>query len=423
MKERIGKTPKKILITIGLFSAAFIALIAGAGFRLAGVIVYSSVEAREAALMKEANKCLELPGNNDQSKCLNDFLSGTTIKHGVKPALKVIETLSTNNSRLLQWAHPFSHTIGRSGLKFYMDKGLTLAGAMGRSLVECDGYGAFGCYHGVIEVGLSRLKVSERTPVIRQACLEDPLIQSSQYYINQCLHWFGHGAAIFANMTLDDALEACNGLSPNFQSDEVQLCLSGLFHAGSAPGESDDELLHNISNVYKEGEPYYPCSDVEEKYRAHCYGHAFGRARAKTPAEGFKVCDGIPETDPRKREVYVRACYDSAANYWLELTLAEKITDEEKIDKMVAGCRDFSSPQFRKYCYGGVSRYWVLRDPLITNLKPFSFCRKVEEESKSTCYGAIGFGNNENYYSEEKIRNYCGNAEKEYFYDCLSKKY
>lgn len=370
---------------------------------------------------KKAQSCMTLEGS-EQVQCLDDLLKGITESEGIKVALGIIEPLSQQFTYLLQWSHPFAHSIGGYGLAYYAKQGVPLESQIGRALVDCDGYGAFGCYHGAIEVGLSYLSPEDRARVIRKACMEDPLIQSAQYFVNQCLHWFGHGLAVFTYNTLEETLAMCDGLNEEFNSDEVQLCLSGVFHAGSVPGESDEKFLHNVANVWKEGDPYYPCLDIEEKFRGHCYSHAAGRTLSSDLEINFKTCDDIPEPDPIKKLDYVERCYDSAANTLLAQTLMKvDLTNEEKVKEIVSNCKTYARDEYRPFCYAGAARYWVLRDPLLNNINPFEICKKVEENAKPACYANIGFGNNENYYSEEKLREYCNNSEPKYRGACLEK--
>lgn len=370
---------------------------------------------------REIKRCFELK-KEDQPQCLDIALRIFTKEKGIRATLDVIEPLSQQFTHLLVWSHPFAHSIGGEGLEYYKAKGVSFESQIGRALIECDGFGAFGCYHGVIEKGLSYLKPQERTQVIRKACLEDPFIQKSQYFINQCLHWFGHGMAIFTYQTLNQTLAACEGLSDNFESDEVQLCLSGVFHAGSVPGNADDRLLHNVANVWKDDDPYYPCLEIEEKFRGHCYSHAAGRTLSNDLAVNFRTCDNIPEPDPAKKLDYVKRCYDSAANTLLAQTLANPdISDKEKVEKVVSDCRTYSHKGYRRFCYAGAARYWVLRDPLVNNTHPFEICKNAEEDAKPACYANVGFGNNENYYSKDILQKYCQNSEPEYRKYCLQK--
>lgn len=402
-----------------LFIATFSGLI-GFGFGF-GVFEHTYTQLKNEEWDAQARACLALE-KSEQVQCLDDALRDITKEEGIRVALDVIEPLSQEYTYLLEWSHPFAHSIGGYGLEYHRTAGASLESQIGRSLVECDGFGAFGCYHGVIEAGLSYLAIEERTRVIRKACMEDRLIQETQYFVNQCLHWFGHGVAIFTDNTLKEALAMCDGLSENFESDEVQLCLSGAFHAGSVPGNADDRLLHNVANVWKEGDPYYPCLDIEEKFRGHCYSHAAGRTLSNDLEVNFRTCDNIPESDPVKKLDYVERCYDSAANTLLAQVIMQlDMTDEEKIKKIVSDCRQYSREGYRKFCYAGAARYWVLRDPLLNNMNPFEICRRAEESAKPACYANIGFGNNENYYSEEKLREYCGNSEPDYIEFCLRK--
>lgn len=372
------------------------------------------------SLSKEVNNCLSLEANAKLS-CVNKEMEKISKEYGVKIALDIIEPLSQEHPYLLDWSHEFAHTIGGASVANYRYQNQSLEAQIGKSLTECDGYGAFGCYHGVIEVGLSILPIDERASVIRNACLKNPLIQDKQYFVNQCLHWFGHGVAIFSNFTLEQALAMCEGLNENFSSDEVQLCLSGLFHSGTTPGNSDTALLHNVANVWKKDDPYFPCLNIEEKFRGHCFSHTPGRTFSEDPKVIFSVCDNIPETNRIKKLDYIHRCYETASNIILPQVLRDAgIADDQKAKKIVADCNNFSQPEYRKFCYAGAARYWVLRDPLLNNLNPFRICKLVDKESKAMCYSNIGFGNNENYYSEEKLNEYCANSEPEYINDCIS---
>lgn len=404
----------------------FFLLLCGALFAAGGIMSGSHVlfehnQNIPSHLMTNAEGCLVFVEDFEIQKCLNGLLIETSEQYGIKAALQIIEPLSEKHPNLLQWSHPFTHSIGGYGLRFYESNDLPVEARIGRALVECDGFGAFGCYHGVIESGLSFLPVSARVSVIRKACMEDAHIQSKQYYINQCLHWFGHGVAIFANLPLKEALAMCDGLSPHFLSDEVQLCLSGVFHAGSVPGESDDELIHNIANVWKDGDPYYPCLEIEEKFRGHCYSHASGRARTRDLAVGFAVCDNIPEKDSVKKFDYVWRCYDSEANDLLATVLTEgNGFGDELAQKIVERCRRYAAEEYRRFCYAGAARYWVLRDPSPQNYSPFQICKHAEKDAKPSCYGNIGFGHRENYYSAESLASYCRMSELGYAEICRS---
>lgn len=350
--------------------------------------------------------------NTRQEECINGYLKNVAQEKGNRPALDIIESLVQKYPELLTWSHPFAHTIGQYSFKFYdQQKDLTISSKIGRALVECDGFGSFGCYHGVIEVSLGKIPLEQRAGIVRKACVEDPLITQKPYYQQQCAHWFGHAVAIFSNETLMQALSMCEGLDPNWGHGVVQLCLSGVFHAGLAPGEITDDKTVNIDNVFKAGDPYYPCQDIPERFRGHCYSHAYGRARSPDIGVQLKTCDNIPESDPTKKKVYAGGCYDSVGNNVIEMSNFDPQT-------VVNNCQKYASPNLREYCYGGAARYWVLRNPLLENTKPLELCSKVEKENKPQCYARAGFGNFENFASADILNQFCGKAESEYQQYC-----
>lgn len=371
---------------------------------------------------------------NKEISCINDILKNIASKYGARFALDVIEPLASDSPLVLSQSHDFAHTVGDYAIRYFdvstahassgedgfSEEELTLINKIGKTLVDCDGWGAFGCYHGVIEIGLSRLPTEKRTTVVRKACLENPLIQSKQYYVNQCLHWFGHGMAIFTDQTLLETLDVCDKLNETFSSDEVQLCLSGVFHAGSVPGNVDVDYLDNIYRVYGPEDVYYPCRTLPEKFKGQCFSHVPGRTKGLPNANGpdleriFRNCDGIPEIDPAKKLNYIHRCYDSGANTLL-------VNANFEASRTVEDCRTYSNPKYSKYCYAGAVRYWILRDPLLNNQGPFEICSLAEKENKETCYRALGAANYENYFDQSVLEKYCKSAEEGYYNYCLAK--
>lgn len=379
--------------------------------------------------IKQAKKCIT-EDTVESERCINSLLREISAKKGARFALDVIEPMSQEHPFILSYSHDLSHTIGDFAVKYFEDnprtegvisstdgfteEELKLIDSLGKALVDCDGWGAFGCYHGVIEVGLGKLPVKDRTRVVQKACMENPAIQSKQYFINQCLHWFGHGMAIFTDQPLVETLKICDSLSEQFGSDEVQLCLSGTFHAGSVPGTSDVDYLSNVLRVYNKDDVYFPCLEIPEKFKGQCFSHVPGRTGSQDTKVVFSNCENIPESDPKKKRNYIHRCYDSGANLLL-------VNSNHEAKVVVESCQRDSKKEYRKYCYAGAVRYSILRDPLLTNPVPFEICKLAETENKSSCYIALGAANNENYFDGKILLEFCQKAEKEYYEDCLKK--
>lgn len=359
--------------------------------------------------------------------CMSKELREISRLRGARFALDVIQPVAQRNPKIFKYNHELSHVIGGGATQFTENKktknlytpqeGLNqsdfeLIGRIGRAIADCDGWGAFGCYHGVIEVALAKLTVEKRTVVVKKACLEDPSVQSHRAFINQCLHWFGHGMAIFTNQSLTETLAVCTNLNPNFDSDDVQLCVSGVFHAGAQPGDVDAAFLHNISRVYSADDVFFPCREVDRRFKRQCYSQVPGRTGPEL-AKQFANCNSIPEKDPVLLSNYVHWCYNSLANNVL-------VSAEFDGPKTIAKCQQYALPAYRKYCYEGAVRYSILRDPLLNNPVPFQMCELAEPEAKPLCYTGLGAANAENYFSREILTKFCDNLkEKEYYNNCM----
>jgi hypothetical protein len=361
--------------------------------------------------------------------CINTEFRRITTERGARFSLDIISPLAQREPFLLRFSHDFAHTIGiyalehvektakmeaSEGHREFTGTQLQLINAIGQALVECDGWGSFGCYHGVIEVGLAQLPPDQRTTVIRQACLENELILQHRAYVNQCLHWFGHGIAIFTDHSLEESLQICEELNPDsFGSDDVQLCLSGVFHAGGVPGESDVDYLDNISRVYNPDDVYYPCLDVEEKFKSQCFSQIPARSDTEDLREVYKNCENIPESDPKKKLQYVHVCYNGTSNNAL-------VYSEFDAKSLVETCHEVASKEYWRYCYEGAVRYSILLDPLLNNPVPFEICSLAEPENKATCYQGLGAANHENYFDYELVKDYCTKIDDmEYYEDCI----
>lgn len=367
----------------------------------------------------KTERCLTKEGI-ELFKCVNQVMREVSGRFGARIALDVVEPVSQKHPTLQGWGHDLSHTIGDNAL--YAGTGLHSGRAIkdeallifqiGKTIVDCDGWGSFGCYHGVIEIGMSHIAPADRARVVRKACLENPLVTSKLYYVNQCMHWFGHGMAIFTDQTLKETLTMCEGVSPNFGDDPVQLCLSGVFHAGAMPGTTDLTMLENVRRLYDPKDVYFPCTEIEERFRGHCFGHVVGRSHTGDVAVMMRNCDNIPESDPTKKDVYVRGCYESIGN---NLLINGQYTAQGVADQ----CMKSSMPRYYGYCFGGAARYAGLRDPLINNPIPFEVCKLAPISAKPACYALIGFANFENYKSFDILKSYCAQSEFGYYDACV----
>lgn len=222
--------------------------------------------------------------------------------------------------------------------------------------------------------------------------------------------------AIFTDQTLAQSLAVCEGLDSNFDSENVQLCISGIFHSATFPRDFTGDYGQNLSRVYKADDVYYPCKDLPERFRRQCYNDVPGRSHTRELSVIFANCLAIPENDPTKKTEYIRGCYDAASNY---LSTQVDLTAEA----VVKACRTYADPEFLGYCYAGALRYWFLRSPVVTNTEPARICTLSEREHKPLCYTALGAVIHESYYKDDILKDFCTTlADPVYYNECVTLK-
>lgn len=199
------------------------------------------------------------PDNQNWVPCLYAFLDEISARYGARVGLDVAVHLAEIDPRVNQNSHDLAHIVGNGSLAFdyqvsekeYTGTNLVIQ-RMGRALADCHSWGVMGCMHGVIEAGFLHIPDDQRTSAVIEACLENPSIQGNQVFVNHCLHWLGHGIVLYTSDTLEQILATCESLDPNFNSNEVQLCLSGVFHAGSDLGNFEELYKDNLYKVFSE---------------------------------------------------------------------------------------------------------------------------------------------------------------------------
>lgn len=370
-------------------------------------------------------RCEREKGTGSFIPCIDRELKKIASTYGAGVGIEAISRITEDYPELLSVSHDLSHTVGINALANDYSRGtdsstddrsvdVTLIDRMGRALVDCGSWGVMGCMHGVIEGAIAMIPKEERTDVVRRACTENPLIQSNQVYANHCLHWAGHGMAIFTNQTLEESLAVCEGLSPDFRSEDVQLCISGIFHAGTFPRDETGAYHENIGRVFDPDDPYFPCRIVPERFRRQCFAGVAGRSGTRNLGTIFRNCHNIPEKDGEKKFQYVRSCYDAAANILSAQT-------EPQAMAIVTKCRDISQPVYRPYCYIGALRYWFLRNPTMANTGPSEICKIVEQEDRLLCATALGAVIWESSYSYETLEASCkAMVDPLYYNDCVT---
>lgn len=166
---------------------------------------------------------------------------------------------------LLYGCHIFFHFYGQSVAKQIGNIGETLA--LGTPTCFA------GFYHGALENYFLEEAIFPGTEesrfmkVIPALCKREYFDLEQNYY--QCLHGLGHSLMFATDSELPLALKYCDVLDTDTGR---EMCYSGAFMENSF---SNTNPVHQ-SKYIREEDPSYPCTILDEKYRASCYQQQTG---------------------------------------------------------------------------------------------------------------------------------------------------
>lgn len=172
-----------------------------------------------------------------------DYLTKMAGQKGAKETWQYLKTIFQGETGSSGNIHDLAHLTG--GLIFDHEgiKGLKLCG------VDF----AFGCYHGFLDKAFSNSLAGLNEAEASCSKLGNPM--SGPY--GSCVHGIGHGiASFYQTNNLAYSLLACERLNSG-----QTFCFDGVFmefERGAPP------------NFYRSEDPYYPCSNLDNKYVFAC---------------------------------------------------------------------------------------------------------------------------------------------------------
>jgi plastocyanin len=162
------------------------------------------------------------------------------------------EEIETNDA-LSRSCHAIVHEIGRAAYEKYGD--------FGEAMKYRDELCNSGYLHGVIE---SRFSQSENVFAEMKTMCDQ--YQQRSYMSWQCYHGLGHGVMFYTANDLPRSLEMCEGFESDFGRSS---CVNGVFMENF-----NTEQKRHVSKFLKEDDPFYPCPEQPEHYKADCYLYA-----------------------------------------------------------------------------------------------------------------------------------------------------
>lgn len=272
-------------------------------------------------------------------------------RYGPKQALEVMKRSGlpyTGETHLLV------HAIGDVAYERYGDGALKV----------CDESFLSACFHGVIIHALGKEGMGGVSRMVKQCKDSGPLV------FTQCSHAAGHGFLAWKNYEILEGLGLCDRLGELDNAIPLFSCYDGVFMENIF-GVHDG--VPSPNRMVKEGDPYYPCNAVPQKYRKGCWANQATLMYQQFKGnlrEVAKHCDAVAEKE------YKETCYHNFARQIHPLTLG-------KSEHAINLCKN-ASGEWQDFClFTIVEAAFSVGDR--TNM-PYEICAYLKDKPKQTCY-------------------------------------
>jgi len=191
--------------------------------------------------------------SKERFKEIEANLTALVREQNPRVALEKVRREIKTNDALARSCHPLVHDIGHAAYEKYHD--------FGEAMKYQDEVCNSGYLHGIIE---SRFSESDDVFAdMKTMCDRYP---QGSYMSWQCYHGIGHGLMFYTSNDLPRSLEMCDAFDTDFGRSN---CANGVFMENF----NSDQKLH-LSRFLKESDPFYPCPNQAERYKADCYLYA-----------------------------------------------------------------------------------------------------------------------------------------------------
>ncbi len=188
--------------------------------------------------------------------CEQQLYASITKQKGTKSAFSTLKQAYATDASVKANCHQLTHAIGRAAAE--QAKNIEEAFTIG------DNFCSSGYYHGATETAVKLVGKQQIDSKITTICAK--LAKQRRYSLDHynCVHGLGHGVMTITEGKLFDALKTCDRLNDSW---EAASCHGGVFMENVMDGINAGEH----TDYLKDGEPMYPCTAVEDKYREPCY--------------------------------------------------------------------------------------------------------------------------------------------------------
>ncbi|HTK59727.1 MAG TPA: hypothetical protein VL283_00835 [Candidatus Baltobacteraceae bacterium] len=249
----------------------------------------SAKSAVESSTGLDVKQC---PGGVSTRSCLLDILRAKAEADGPEAAFVDLKSLYDTDQTAHGFCHQLAHEIGHAGYKKY--------GSVAQAFEHGDSFCWSGYHHGVLESYVQEIGIEELPGRLSTVCDGVPGKESYTFGYFNCVHGLGHGLMAVTGDKVIEALKYCDGLPRSWDRDS---CYGGVFMQNVI---NEDLQIHTPD--FKEGDPYYPCDAVDQKYKDSCYRMQTSHMLKVMKRDFSAIFAACAET-PDKSEIDV--CYTS----------------------------------------------------------------------------------------------------------------
>ena len=332
--------------------------------------------------------------------CAEDVLDVAVEIAGPEQGMRVLhEIMESPIFAITSDGHLLSHIVGRATSRVF--------GSSGNNFLRCPSDFNNGCFHGFFEDTLP--KADSPVDVVVSICENmppDTPLKEKSY----CYHGAGHVFMMQVSHDLDAAIALCLQVPDGW----AESCWQGVFMENA--GEREWELKQKN---FREDEPLYPCTVVEDRFKPECYINHHGyliRHYSESWDALVDVCLGAGD--------FTHACLGGlglmlGSDFWITVVArGTPVEDKPHTEQAVFLCNQFpydyigdcyahlipsflnfdgtdirnasgvcvlAAAEHRHFCFERIGSY--LSNLVSDESEKIAACRRVPEEYRDACLG------------------------------------
>ena len=253
--------------------------------------------------------------------------------------------------------HSIAHLFGEI---LYKSEGI-------KGLVICDDTFGFGCFHGFFSAALD-----DRGPKVLKD-LDKVCVDKYGVGGSGCQHGLGHGLLEYYGHDYKGLVKSLNECDKTTFYIKKFGCTSGVFMEYDIPISLAVKNLNLNSRELDPKNPYYPCTDVSDRFKESCYfslGQWWKSLNNSDYAASGRMCSKIDDVVNRE-SCYLGIGYVVAPSF------------QNDVNKSVNACKKISNKEGEMLCVAGVE--WQIYANPDTRKNTKSACGTLPTELYKQC--------------------------------------